>query len=438
MTLRVTQQVVEVLIVNPDGAGGTDINADAENTVSLTQTATSSIIAVSAENTIVLAQVAQVREFDVTASSTIVLAQVASGELFGLVDATNSLTLTQLAIASGPITVTATSTLELTHESDFAENIEAGAFNTITLSHEAVHFGPKTVTATSVLNLGSEADTTDKFRSLVSTIEFSQEAVFTISKLAKTIITLIQEADKDLRSTATSQLLTLDHVAEALFGEESIIELTHEATVIRPSVGNDYFLQHSLTLVSTASLTQVRTDTASSTIGLKQTLGYVLVSDTTLCDYSPFIGSTSDPNAPTPPAATLPAADTGMASGVKFEYPTTSPTSTITLESSMNLGDINRLAFDKIIRESRGGTLFVFADPNWPKSESLLFTISNIKPSDATLMKNFIELTAGREIRLTTHEGRIWDGYITNPSEVVVQDRRDSFTVTVEFEGTEV
>jgi hypothetical protein len=256
--------------------------------------------------------------------------------------------------------------------------------------------------------------------------------------LARSFITLTQEADKDLRTTATSQLLTLSH--EATFPDEatSILEITQEAEVIRPTVGNDYFIEHSLSLVSAATLTQVRTDTASSTIGLKQTVGYVLVNDLTLCSYAPFIGSSSDPNAPTPPAATLPAADTGMTSGVKFEYPTTSPTSTITLESSMNLGDINRLAFDKIIRESRGGTLFVFADPNWPKNESLLFTISNIKPSDATLMKNFIELTAGREIRLTTHEGRIWDGYITNPSEVVVQDRRDSFTVTVEFEGTEV
>jgi hypothetical protein len=107
----------------------------------------------------------------------------------------------------------------------------------------------------------------------------------------------------------------------------------------------------------------------------------------------------------------------------------------LTIGRSMNLGDISRFAADRILRESRGGSLRVFADPIWPRVQTLLFTVSGVKRGDAQQFLTFVENNLGRLILLTTHEGFQWEGFITNPDEAVIEDSDNQFTISVEFEG---
>ena len=100
-----------------------------------------------------------------------------------------------------------------------------------------------------------------------------------------------------------------------------------------------------------------------------------------------------------------------------------------------NLGNKDRLSFNRILRETRGGTLVVFADPIWPKVETLVLTFSGLRTAQARQLLAFLETHLGEEIGLLDWEGRAWKGVVTMPTEPVVQDSRNSFSASLEFEG---
>lgn len=176
---------------------------------------------------------------------------------------------------------------------------------------------------------------------------------------------------------------------------------------------------------------EVTIDTAravTSALAVTHAVRFVHEQGHTDCYYSPFVGSTTDPNAPAPPPATLPS-DSGE-NGFKLIAG-----SDVLQLRSPNLGDIDRLAMDRINRETRGGTLVIFADPIWPKVETLLLTFSGLKRDEAQALLTFMRTYIGQEIRLIDWENRAWKGVITNPQDPIVEDARNSFTASFEFEG---
>ena len=60
-----------------------------------------------------------------------------------------------------------------------------------------------------------------------------------------------------------------------------------------------------------------------------------------------------------------------------FSPATGTVTDSVTLRAP-NLGNKDRLSFNRIVRETRGGTLIVFADPIWPKLETLVLSFSGL------------------------------------------------------------
>jgi hypothetical protein len=100
------------------------------------------------------------------------------------------------------------------------------------------------------------------------------------------------------------------------------------------------------------------------------------------------------------------------------------------------LGNKDRLQFNRISRETRGGTLVVYADPIWPKVQVQVLTFTGLVESQARGLLDFLAAHVGEEVGWIDWEQRRWRGIITNPTDAVVQDGREMYTANVELEGT--
>lgn len=417
MVLRVTRQYIEVLADAPAGAV---LEKSASNTIALTQS---------------------VGDFlNESAANTLIPTQAATGEITEFVRAaSSSLTLTQVLGLIGPISVSAENLLSLSQVAHAAQQLEVTPENTITLTQSAVHSGDHRVFAENTISFIQKADTSDKFRTVEQTIALTQTAVGVASKTASSILVLSQLALVVTETQNVVQAITLTQEATIPYSPSNTLALTQEAVATPPDPVRTIAPQL-LDITQSATVVTSSTKVFQNTLNIVQAVAYTLEKSSTLCDYSPFIGTNSDPNAPTPPPATLPVPNTpGFVKGIQLRYPSGgSPTDIVNIDyTSMNTGDIDRIEFDRILRETRGGTLEVFADPIWPKVEKLLFTVSNIRVAHSQPILDFIELHIGKEIGLLTHEGRLWSGVILNPSESVIQDGKDRYTINIEFEGIE-
>lgn len=150
------------------------------------------------------------------------------------------------------------------------------------------------------------------------------------------------------------------------------------------------------------------------------------------CYYDPILVQGSDPDAPTAPTAAKPTFT--YYDNVLLYYPTDTPTMSVQLRAP-NMGDRDRIQNLRINRESRGGTLQVFADPTWPKVQTLVLSFTQIKESEATDLQDFFLSTLGLTVGLRDWEGNVWHGVVVNPDEPLVRSRRGLFDITFEFDG---
>lgn len=103
--------------------------------------------------------------------------------------------------------------------------------------------------------------------------------------------------------------------------------------------------------------------------------------------------------------------------------------------------DVDRLGFNRVNRETRGGELNVYSDPVWAEVNSLLFTITALPDGDGSCpdtlsaVLQFMQDTLGEEIYLHDWTGVSWRGVITSPDEAATEDADGYWTVTFEFEG---
>jgi len=172
--------------------------------------------------------------------------------------------------------------------------------------------------------------------------------------------------------------------------------------------------------------------TASETMNIYETLGYEVISGISLCTYSPFIGGSSNPDAPTPPSATVPV-ETPQGD-FQLYYPVVGPTDTITLRGP-ELDDRERLHYQRINRNSRGLSLQIYADPQWPKVKHLAIGVDLLTEAKAQDVLDFVTLTMGKEIGFRDWRNRSWKGIIDNPQNAIVRSGRNHWTIAIEFEA---
>lgn len=99
------------------------------------------------------------------------------------------------------------------------------------------------------------------------------------------------------------------------------------------------------------------------------------------------------------------------------------------------IDDRDRIAFNRINRETRGGELNVYTDPAWAKVNNLQYTIVAIKPDKIAALQAFMLKHIGKEIRLQDWTGTSWKGIITTPNEAATEDEEGYWTFAFEFEG---
>lgn len=278
------------------------------------------------------------------------------------------------------------------------------------LADEATYTMDPTRSATSILSFLSQADGVFVSASAIdltatTLIGFVDEATLSIVADAVTTLTLQDTASGDLNVlTAISSLLdeTLDHTATVTIDRFNI--------------------------------------PATNTLDLKHSVAYTIIRDTTPCYYAPFIGTSAGDT--TPPRPLLPEQRIPQLPGIRFRlvYPpfdTGATIDTVDLRAP-SFGNRERLEPTRIQRESVGGTLHIFADPIWPKVHMLQMQFQALKTVVARDLLRFIERWIGQEIGIYDYEGRIWKGVITNPTEAVVHDRRESWSATLEIEAERI
>jgi len=319
-----------------------------------------------------------------------------------------------LVDASSPISLTSTASV------GFTKSISATS--TIALTQTASVKGTKNLSALSeVTRQELDPETLE-----IIEVGLSQNVGLglTVSKSIVDSIPLTQDAD-GVRYDADAEILTAD----------STISLAHSSLIVEEPLGDSVItvtdsadvmvvkpLYSTLELTHEASVSGTWARSAESEIELTQSVGMVYIpgGGVKLCE------SDIDLDGPY----------TGVTSPFALIYPATGgATDTVELKAP-NLGNRDRLSFDKINEETRGGTLIVFADPIWPKVQTLALTFSGLTSAEGQELLRFMQEHLGEEIRLSDWEQRVWRGIITTPNEPLVQDGPGcQFTASFEFEG---
>lgn len=229
----------------------------------------------------------------------------------------------------------------------------------------------------------------------------------------------------------TSNRLSLTHLARL-----SLVADATSLLILSGNAGGDAGrpTYQTLDITQLAEALVERGSAAGNTLDIHQSATYSLTRGDTLCTYSPFVGSSTDPNAPifpTTPSEPLP----GISVPFQLVYPSVGAVTDMVALKTPNFGNLDRLAFNRVLRETRGGHLTVFADPIWPQTQTLVVSFSGLKKVETDNLLRFLAAYLGKEVGMIDWEHRYWRGVITTPDDPVVEDSFDSYSASFEFQG---
>jgi hypothetical protein len=461
MALRTTRQCVEVLLSTALVSQQYDVGAT--SALALSEAAgVSGSLDRSACSAIVLTDGAAAARVQVlAAASALALSDEAARVEFVTIggDATSAISLTVAAACVVVRAIAAESPLALTAEAARIEFLttEVDADSAISLDVAASAVVARAVTAWSVLALMQQAPVGRPWyvaaESAVQTLtqEYDPEADAIVTRIdgledsaavARPLSAALSQAIP-LRQSASVVRIRADAID---LSAESTLELLGEIRANQMGEGHDWLIvsqsatvdkcrpaKSVLSLTGTAVVSLSVPRGALSALTLTQAAAYSIVSRGVLQQYRPFVGQGAS-GSPTPPPVTI-APPEHVALPLRLFYPATGTVTDSVVLRAPNLGNKDRLSFNRILRETRGGTLIVFTDAIWPKIQTLVLTFSGLRSVQARLLLAFLETHLGEEIGLLDWEGRAWKGIVSAPTEPVVQDGKDSFSASLEFEG---
>jgi hypothetical protein len=369
-------------------------------------------------------------------------------------------TLTLTHVASVDNIRRASSTLAMTHEASVTNTRLSAHDDLLSLSHTAVVGFVKQVFAANTLSLSHLAGSGIKIGSAVSVLqethytsdpETGEEVPYYIGLQDVATVAVVRNAPytashiisfaehavgivvhADAIAVDATDALSLSHAAYANKAPTAAhtLAMTDLAIAVVSKAVSD-----ALTLTDTATLNVFRaTLTITDTLALGQSVAVVVLATNILCQYHPIVGEGATGN-PTPPTATLLGPMPGIEAPFQLVYPATGTVlDSVTLRAP-ELGNKDRLSFNRVIRETRGGTLVVFADPMWPKIQTLALSFTGLRRSEAQDLLDFFDDYLGLEIGMIDWEQRYWVGIVTTPEEPIIEDVFNSYSVKFEFEG---
>jgi hypothetical protein len=331
--------------------------------------------------------------------------------------------------------------LDFTHEATQGISFKvARAESTVAFTQAMLAIFPRSVIAASSLEF-------------LQTIRYTPVKVYAVSDLAEIIWTVPEDGNVTLEPTGFQQTIGLtqiagqsppdsrinfEHIADVVHIRdadgvskvaESVVTFTQSSQVTYGGGSTVTFLQSAtadlctptkstLAFTHTVDLESTVTRNTSNTVEFRQSAYHTLTRNGELRDVQCDV------------TAELPHYD-----NVQFAYPITSVTHTLTLRGA-EFGNRERMHFQRINRETRGGTLIVFADPIWPKNDHLVMDFVGLTETETNQVRSFIKTTLGKQVTLRDWEGRNWVGVIVSPDNPVVRDGALCMnTVTIELEG---
>jgi hypothetical protein len=122
-----------------------------------------------------------------------------------------------------------------------------------------------------------------------------------------------------------------------------------------------------------------------------------------------------------------------------LKYPATgSIQSSVTLRNP-ELGDIERVNAEGIVRRTRAGTLLGVRDNDWPQTQTNVYNFSTLKAADKNSLITFLQDYAGLEIGIVDHLNQSWQGIISSAENEIVTVKDDcSYDVSFEFIGSKI
>lgn len=350
-----------------------------------------------------------------------------------------------------PLTQVLSQTLEFSETAEFVAPKEREAEDSVEFTDEAVgvSFTKNVVDTVSFSDLTQSTSPQPFEEDVEQSVIFAQEGrvstveleeihtvLFTQTALKVKIVDGIDRSETQevlFSDTAGSVFISVDAIAGD--AEDDLIFTQVVATPLEKATFSN--------VVFTQTATEERTKFIESTVEFNHTVDLAIsisrevesdleftqhfayeLGEPELCFYQPFIGTGTFPAAPT----------LVKQSFVTLFYPPVSPTLTVQIRAP-EFGDRDRLLHDKINRDTRGGSLKIFADTTWPKLQILEMQFTGLKETEAQAILDFFEDTLGLEVGFTDWEGRTWHGVIVSPDRELVRTKRNNVDISFEFEG---
>ncbi len=238
-------------------------------------------------------------------------------------------------------------------------------------------------------------------------------------------------ADAIAANASDSFLLTEEVHTNLLASAADLTALSDAAEIVASKLLTD-----GLALSDEANFSINRNNlSASDTLELGETVLWYNRLEDFLYVYHPFVGEGSG-EIPDPPDEELEGPISGITDPFKLVYPVIGPFDDTLVLRAPNLGNRDRLQMNRISRETRGGTLIVYADSMWPKIQILVLVFSGLAWAEASGLHTFMDAHLGLEIGILDWEHRFWRGVVTKQDDPIVQDGPGcKYTVGFEFEG---
>ena len=243
-----------------------------------------------------------------------------------------------------------------------------------------------------------------------------------------------------LLSVGTCQILeydvTIEHTLDLVVtGDESVVIENELGLTQTIKAGPGETIEHELDLTHQVICMGIFMIEIEHSLGLQQSCTIYSESDKKLTkQYHPFLGFGSTTN-PTPPTSILTGTNPTIMAPFQFVWPSTGTvTDWVTLRAP-EFGNKDKLTFNRVNRETRGGSLMVYANPMWPKTQTLALTFTGLKQTEVQDLLSFLNDHLGIEIGLIDWETRYWRGIITTTTNPVTEDSWNNYTVNLEFQG---
>lgn len=122
-----------------------------------------------------------------------------------------------------------------------------------------------------------------------------------------------------------------------------------------------------------------------------------------------------------------------------LRYPATGSTTESVQLRNPELGDIQRVHGEGIVRRTRGGDLKQYRDSNWPQGQTNVYEFRTLTATKKDELLSFMRDYAGLEIGIEDHHGYSWAGVIvSSPNEIVTTKDNCSYDVGFEFFGAKI